>query len=129
MTPAVAIGAIVLDGEKILVVRRARQPSAGLWSVPGGKVHGGEKLIDAVAREVREETGLEIAVGAMVAIVERMGDDWHYVILDYLGEVRGGTLAAGDDVSEARWVTRDELDRLDTTEGLADVIDAAFAMR
>jgi ADP-ribose pyrophosphatase YjhB (NUDIX family) len=126
--PVAAVGAIVIDGDgRVLLVRRGRPPGEGLWSLPGGKVEMGERLADAVVREVREETGLEVACGRLVEVVERMGDGWHYVILDYRCEPRGGTLRAGDDVSDARWVTRAELDALPTTEGLGPVIDLAFA--
>ena len=126
--PVAAVGAIVIDGAgRVLVVRRGRPPGEGLWSLPGGKVEMGERLADAVVREVREETGLEVACGRLVEVVERFGDGWHYVILDYLCEPRGGALCAGDDVSDARWVSRAELDALPTTEGLGPVIDLAFA--
>jgi len=126
--PVVAVGAIVIDDAgRVLVVRRARPPGEGLWSVPGGKVEPGESLAAAVVREVGEETGLEVACGRLVEVIERMGDGWHYVILDYRCELRGGALRAGDDVSDARFVTLDELDALPTTEGLRAVIDLAFA--
>jgi ADP-ribose pyrophosphatase YjhB (NUDIX family) len=130
MTPKVAVAAIVFDDAgRVLVVRRGRPPGEGLWTVPGGKLEMGERLADAVAREVREETGLEVVCGALVEVVERSGDGWHYVILDHAAELRGGTLRAGDDVTDARWVTDDELRALPTTEGLAPVIDKARRMR
>jgi ADP-ribose pyrophosphatase YjhB (NUDIX family) len=129
MTPAVAVAAIVFDDDgRVLLVQRGRPPGAGLWTVPGGKVEAGEWLSDALVREVREETGLSIEVGPMVTVVERLGDEWHYVILDYLARVVGGTLVAADDVTDARFVARAELAALDLTEGLVDVIDLAFQM-
>jgi len=132
--PTVAIAAIVFDDDdRVLLVRRGRPPGEGLWSVPGGKLEMGETLSAGVVREVREETGLDVECGPLVAVVERMGEGWHYVIHDHLAEVRGGALratpAAGDDVSDARFFTRAELDELPCTEGLASVIDLAFATR
>ena len=125
--PVPAVGAIVFDDAgRVLLVKRGRPPGDGLWSVPGGKLEAGERLADAVVREVREETGLDVECGRLVEVVERMGDGWHYVILDYLCALRGGTLRAGGDAADARFVTRAELDALPTTEGLAAVIDLAF---
>ena len=130
--PIVAVGALVFASDgRVLLVRRGRPPGLGKWSVPGGAVEVGESLREAAAREVREETGLEVAVGSMVEWLERItpGDGgrarFHYVILDFRAEVRGGTLCAGDDCAEARWVTLDEAAALPTTEGLMDVLRRA----
>lgn len=128
-TPVCAVGAIVLDAEgRVLLVRRARPPGAGLWTVPGGKLEPGETLAQAVAREVREETGLVVEVGALACVVERIGDGYHYVILDYCARAIGGALAAGDDAAAARFVGPDELARLPLTDGLAAVVERARAM-
>ena len=129
MTPVVGVGAFILDGPRVLVIQRGRPPGQGLWSVPGGRVEAGETLAQAVAREVREETGLTVEVGPFVCVIERFGDDFHFVILDYLARVVGGTLAAGTDAADARWVTDQELAALPTTEGLADVLARARAIR
>ena len=127
MTPVCAVGAFIFDGDRVLVIRRAKPPGAGLWSVPGGKLEAGETLAQAVAREVREETGLVVEVGPLAAVVERMGADYHFVILDYLARVTGGSLTAASDVSAARWVTDDELASLPHTEGLIGVLARARA--
>ena len=128
MTPVVAVGAIVFDEHgRVLLVERGRPPSEGLWSVPGGKLEGAETLAQAVAREVREETGLLVEVGALACVVERIGDDYHFVILDYVARVIGGTLAAATDVRVARFVGEDELAALPLTDGLADVLIRARA--
>ncbi len=113
--PEIAVGAVVIHDRSLLMVRRNQEPAKGLWSVPGGRVAKGEYLAAAVAREVAEETGLDITVGPLLGILEVVGDP-HYVILDFIGTVAAGSEpAAGDDVSEARWVPLDEVETLDCT--------------
>jgi 8-oxo-dGTP diphosphatase len=132
--PTVAVGAFVFDAAgRVLLVQRGRPPGAGLWTVPGGKLELGEALAAAVEREVREETGLVVRCGALVDVVERVidagGVRWHYVILDYLASLEGGTLAAADDVRDARFVDDTELATLPLTDGLLPVLAAARRQR
>lgn len=109
MAPQIAVGAIVVKDGRLLMVQRAHDPGAGLWSLPGGRVEHGEYLAAALRREVSEETGLEVEVRDLVGILEVVGDP-HYVILDYFAEVTGkGDPAPADDVSDARWVPLDEV--------------------
>jgi 8-oxo-dGTP diphosphatase len=114
-------------------VERGREPLKGWWSLPGGAVETGERLDEAIRREVLEETGLIIKVERMFEIFERIMRDkagkpeYHYVLMDYVCRASGGTLAAGDDVSNARWVAHQELDQYRLTEGTRDVIERAFA--
>ncbi|MEU6742329.1 NUDIX hydrolase [Streptosporangium sandarakinum] len=114
------VGAIILDGSgRLLLVRRGRPPGEGLWSVPGGRVEPGESDAEAVAREVLEETGLTVAVGRLAGSVDRPGPGGIvYEIRDYLAEVRGGALAAGDDAADAGWFSPGELARLPLSTGL-----------
>jgi len=118
------VGALVYDDQRrLLVVRRANEPGRGLWSLPGGRVEPGEDDPAAVAREVAEETGLEVEVGRFVGEVERDGPNGRlYVIRDYQAEPVGGVLAAGDDASDARFVNRDEFDNLPTATLLASTL-------
>lgn len=126
MTPIVAVGAFVFDRDgRVLLVERAKPPGEGLWTVPGGRLERHETLAQAVSREVREETGLLVEVGALACVVERMGDDFHFVILDYLARTIGGALAAGSDARAARFVEATELARLPLTDGLPDLIERA----
>ncbi|MPZ17941.1 MAG: NUDIX domain-containing protein [Luteitalea sp.] len=104
--PIVGVGAVVIDEGRVLLVRRATEPQAGQWSLPGGRVELGETLTAAVARELHEETGVEIDVGPSVEVLDRIVHDanrrvqYHYVLVDFLCTVRGGTRRAGSDVSE-----------------------------
>ncbi|MEV4379092.1 NUDIX hydrolase [Streptosporangium sp. NPDC049644] len=118
------VGAIILDDSgRMLLVRRGRPPGMGLWSVPGGRVEPGESDPEAVIREVLEETGLTVVPGRLAGTVDRPGPGGAvYEIRDYLAEVSGGTLSAGDDAADVRWVTRAELARLPLTPGLLDAL-------
>jgi 8-oxo-dGTP diphosphatase len=128
VTPVVGVGAIVFDeAGHVLLVERGRPPSQGLWSVPGGRLEPRETLAQAVAREVHEETGLIVEVGTLACVVERIGDDHHFVLLDYFARVCGGRLAAASDARAARFVAFDELAALPLTEGLADILVRARA--
>ena len=128
MTPICAVAAIVFDAEgRVLLVERGKPPGVGQWTVPGGRLEGSETLAQAVAREVQEETGLVVEVGPLACVVERMGDDFHFVILDYLARVIGGTLAAASDARAARFVDAAGLDALPLTDGLVEVLARARA--
>ena len=111
------------EQHRLLVVQRANEPGRGLWSLPGGRVEPGEDDPTAVAREVAEETGLEVMVGRFVGEVERDGPNGKlYVIRDYRAAQVGGVLAAGDDASDARFVNRDEFNNLPTATLLASTL-------
>jgi ADP-ribose pyrophosphatase YjhB (NUDIX family) len=123
--------AIVRDG-RILVVRRARPPAHGLFSLPGGLVETGETLTEAVRREVAEETGLAIEPIALAGFREAIMRDSeerverHFVILAFAARWQGGEPILNEEVNEARWVTREELADLPTTAGLAGIVASAF---
>lgn len=127
--PICAVAAFVFDREhRVLVVQRGTPPGEGLWSLPGGKLELGETLVQAVARELVEETGIVAEVGPLVCVLERIGDDFHYVVLDYRARAIGGTLVAGGDARAARFVSDDELAALPHTDGLLDALARARAM-
>jgi ADP-ribose pyrophosphatase YjhB (NUDIX family) len=119
--PRVGVSALVWHEGRALLVRRGRSPLKDLWSLPGGHVEFGEPLEHAVAREVREETGLEIAVGRRLDVVEIIGTGgvspaYHYVLVVFAGALRSGTPLAGDDAAEARFVAPAEFAGLSMTE-------------
>ena len=130
--PIVGVGAVVIDGESALVVRRATEPLKGQWSMPGGMLELGEKLRDGLAREVLEETGLEVEVGEVLDVFDSIFPDaegrtqYHYVLIDYRCTVRGGTAKAGSDVSEVRWVTSQEINELGMKEVTVGMIRKAL---
>ena len=111
-TQALCAGGVIRDdvGRLLLVLRR-HDPGRGLWSLPGGRVEPGETVGDAVRREVREETGLDVAVGELLGVVTR-GD---YLIHDHAAYVSGGELRAGDDAAEVRWCDAGDLATLPLT--------------
>lgn len=119
--PALGVSARVWHDGRVLLVRRGRAPLKGLWSLPGGHVEFGESLEQAVSREVREETGLDILVRSRIDVAEIIGGagtpaPHHYVLIVFAADLRGGTLAAGDDAAEARFVAPAEFDELPMTD-------------
>lgn len=111
------VGGILHDAAgRLLVIRRGHEPGHGLWSLPGGRVEAGETDAEALAREIREETGLVVRPGRLAGMVRR----GRYAIYDYLCEVEGGELRAGDDADEARWVDGSALSALELTESLTE---------
>jgi len=132
--PRVGVGTVVLDGERVLLARRGRAPSAGKWSIPGGLVHLGERLEEAAVREVQEETGLHVRLLGLCGVIDRVVRDadvvrYHYVIIDYVAESVGGRLQAGTDAAEVRWVAVGDLGQYDCTEGLAEMVLRALAIQ
>jgi len=130
--PAVGVGAVGLDGDRVLLVKRGHAPLKGEWSLPGGMVELGETLEAALAREVLEETGLDVAVGPLVEVFDRVEHApdgrvaYHFVILDYACVVRSGELHHDSDADDARWVPVDELAAYRVTEKATTVIRKAL---
>ncbi len=132
--PRVGVGAVVLHNERVLLVRRGRPPSVGRWTLPGGLVEVGESTREAIAREVAEECGCAIRVANIAGVFERIIRDdagrvrYHYVLVDYLAFAETDVVVAGSDADEAQWVSLKELDGLDLTDGLLDMVRRAAAM-
>jgi mutator protein MutT len=126
----VGVAAVIADGGRVLLVRRARAPAEGLWAFPGGRLEQGESLADGVRREVREECGLDVEVGELMDLVEVLEQQpdrlHHWVLAMYAARVRGGSLTPGDDALDARWVSLDELERLPTPPRVADLARRAL---
>ena len=122
-TPCVCVGAVAIDDGRLLLVRRKNEPGLGSWSVPGGRVEPGETVQEAVVRELGEETGVEGVVMGLIGVAERIGDDHHFVILDYAVEVLApAPPEAGSDAAEARWVALADVAEMDLVDGLAEFL-------
>lgn len=128
------VGALIIEGSRILLVERGREPLKGYWSLPGGVLETGETLIEGTRREVLEETGLVVEPVEVVEIFERIMRDaegraeYHYVLIDYLCRVTGGVPLAADDVSRVEWVEKQSVAAFRLTEGTLPVIEKAFRM-
>ena len=119
--PVECAGAVVRDeAGRLLLVRRGREPAAGLWSLPGGRIEPGETAAEAAAREVREETGLEVEIGEV--LITALVGDGAFRVQDFSAVVVGGELQAGDDAADVRWVADDELAVLSVTPGLLEAL-------
>lgn len=122
--PAVAVGAIVVSDDRLLLIRRGADPGRGRWSVPGGRVEPGELIVEAVVRELAEETGLEGVCGPLLGVVERIGDGHHFVILDHVVTVLDPNVdpVPGDDAAEVAWVSLSDVASWPLVDGLAEFL-------
>jgi ADP-ribose pyrophosphatase YjhB (NUDIX family) len=141
--PVVGVGGVVIEDRRALLIRRANEPLRGEWSIPGGLLELGESLERCVARELLEETGLEVRVLELIEVFDRVyeGDDaaggapslrkgpkYHYVIVDYLCERIGGEAMAGSDVTDVAFASEEELSAYGLTETATRILKKAFAM-
>ena len=141
--PMVGVGGVVIEGDRALLIRRAAPPAQGEWSIPGGLLETGETIEQGIVRELAEETGLEVGVVGLIEVLERIfpappgangappdpkRPQYHFVILDYLCEVRGGKLVAGSDAAEFAWAREEELAKFNVTVAVNRVVRKAFAM-
>jgi 8-oxo-dGTP diphosphatase len=130
--PIVGVGGVVIANGRVLLIRRGNPPLEGEWSIPGGTMEVGETLPEAVKRELAEEAGIEVRVGELIEALERIFLDpdgrakYHYVILDYLCDMKGGLAKAGSDATEVAWATESELGRYGLSAAATRVIQKAF---
>ncbi|MEN2975124.1 MAG: NUDIX hydrolase [Candidatus Caldarchaeales archaeon] len=124
--PITAVGALIISGSQLLLIKRAFQPSAGKWSIPGGVVELGEKVEEAVKREVREEVGIEIEdlqlLGVYDSIVRDENGDikYHYIIIDYLAKPKSTSVTPSKEVVEYKWVDLKDVDVMNLTPSLRE---------
>lgn len=131
--PIVGVGAVIVDARRVLLVKRGSPPLLGEWSLPGGVVEIGETLRTAAEREALEETGLLVEAGEVLEVLDRIipGENgraqYHYVLIDFLCRVKGGTLRVGGDATDAAWSAPEELPRFKLEKTAINVIRHAFS--
>lgn len=131
--PIIGVGAVIIQGDRALLVRRATEPLRGEWSVPGGVLELGEKLRAGAAREALEETGLHVQIGEVLDVFDSIFRDgegrtqYHFVLIDFLCRPISGEAIAGSDVSEVRWVTEAEINGMQLRDSIAQVLRKALA--
>ncbi|MBV9574770.1 MAG: NUDIX hydrolase [Acidobacteriales bacterium] len=132
LAPVVGVGAVIVEHDRALLVKRRHAPLADAWSIPGGALELGETIRDALVREVREETGLSVEVADLLGIFDRIIRDakgeilYHYILIDFLCRITGGECRARDDAKEIRWFTLDEITTLSLPEDTAEVLRLGF---
>jgi 8-oxo-dGTP diphosphatase len=130
--PLVGVGAIIIEGDRVVLVKRGHPPLAGEWSIPGGVLEVGETVRQAAVREALEETGLTVEPGALLGVFDRVLRDeagrtqYHYVLIDFLCRRVAGEPQAAGDAAEARWFTREETAKLSLAKDTAEVIRLGF---
>jgi 8-oxo-dGTP diphosphatase len=130
--PIVGVGAVIVAEGRVVLVKRAHLPMLGEWSIPGGAVELGETVREAVIREAREETGLNVEPVALVGVFDRVVPDengsvlYHYVLVDYYCRKVGGELCAGSDCDEARWFSPEEVAEVPLPEDTAEAVRLGF---
>ena len=132
--PVVGVGGVVILEGRALLIRRGHEPRKGAWSIPGGKLELGETIVEAVRRELREETGLDVEVGELIEALERIECDadgrvrFHFLILDYRCNARAGHPVAGGDALDVAFVAENELGKYALSEDVLRVVGKAFEM-
>ena len=130
--PLIGIGSIIIEDNRVVLVKRAHPPIQGQWSIPGGVLEVGELIRDAAVREAREETGLIVEPGELLGVFDRILHDadkrvqYHYVLIDFLCRRLGGELLAASDAADVRWFEPEELPALNLAEDTLEVIQKGF---
>ncbi len=133
MRPQLAVSAAIFQNNRLLLVRRARKPALGVWTLPGGRVEFGESLHQALNREVQEETGLTIGIMGLAGFREGLprpdrGQGGHYVILPFAARWLAGEVRLNEELDDFRWIEPGELGGFRTTEGLAEIVASACGL-
>ncbi len=132
--PILGVGTVVVKGQKVLLIRRGKEPGFGIWTLPGGRVNLGERTMDAAKRETKEETGLDVNIECLFEVLDIILTEengrvkFHYFLLDYLARPTGGALKAQSDALDARFFSAEELESLNLVETTKTVILKAMKL-
>ena len=130
--PLVGVGAIIIEGDRVVLVKRGHPPLEGEWSIPGGVLEVGETMREAAVREAKEETGLTVEPGELLGVFDRVLRDpagrtqYHYVLIDFLCRRLAGEPHGAGDAAEARWFTREEIGKVRLAKDTAEVVRLGF---
>lgn len=134
VVPRVGVGVVLLKNEKFVLVKRGHEPSKGIWTIPGGLVELGECLENTAQREIYEECGLSVELLQLVDYYEFIDKDdsekirYHYIVIDFLAVYKNGVLRANSDAEQAQWFSRDELNKINTSDKTISVINKALSI-
>jgi len=120
--PLMAVGALIQQNGKVLLVKRTKPPNAGTWAIPGGKVEYGETVHEALIREINEETSLIVKPSKLLAVVQIIKEGFHYIILDFICDIEGGSLRPASDAKEARFFSLEELEKLEISSTTIEML-------
>lgn len=131
--PVAGVGIIIYDKGKVLIIKRAFEPSKDRWSIPGGAIELGERVRDAARREVYEELGLEVEIKDVIEVLDNIVYEekrikYHFVLIDFWAEIQDGSLKLSHECLDAAWVSKDELDSYDLTKGARRAIEKVFEL-
>lgn len=133
--PMVGVGIVVWHDDRVLLIKRSKAPRVDQWSLPGGAQHLGETLAEAAKRELREEAGIDVALGEIIATLDLIDRDddgrvrYHYTLVDFTAEALSSDLQPGDDAVDAQWFDRQNLDSLELWSETIRIIDLAATKR
>ncbi|AWR97014.1 NUDIX domain-containing protein [Acidianus sulfidivorans JP7] len=127
--PLVAVGGVIIDDNKVLLIKRSKPPNQGDWAIPGGKVEYGESIFDAVKREMKEETNLDVIPVELLAVVQIIKEGFHYIILDFVCKVNSGELKASSDALDARFFSMEEIRKLQVSPTTLDMLEKYFSKK
>ena len=134
-SPIVGVGGVIFDGDSVLLAKRGQEPAKGTWSLPGGAVELGEKVVDALKREIQEEVGIEIEVGGLIRVLDRILQDeekrvrYHYVLIDYWGWKVSGHPTPGSDTSDVCFVPLESIEKTEINREVRETILMAAELR